>query len=100
MKSVPNIKAYFMYFSNIRNYLSIDNIKTIYYTIIYSRIKYGLIIYGQAGSTKLKKSTNTTKPVIKSATWQKIYRFPTNSLGNPIHFGRHDPETLGIRRDP
>ena len=53
------------------NYLSINNIKK-YYTPIYSRIKYGLIIYGQADSTKLKKVQTLQKPVIKSASWQKI----------------------------
>ena len=48
------LKSLFHVFYNIRDYLSIDNVKTIYYTLIYSRIKYGITLYGQAGTTKLK----------------------------------------------
>ena len=42
------LKSLFHIFYNIRNYLSKENIKTIYYTLIYSRIKYGISLYGQA----------------------------------------------------
>ena len=48
------LKRLFHIFYNIRNFLSKDNIKTIYYSMIYSRIKYGISLYGQAGISKLK----------------------------------------------
>jgi len=43
----------FHVFYNIRDYLSIDNIKAIYYTLIYSRIKYVITLYGHAGAKRL-----------------------------------------------
>ena len=49
------LKSLFHIFYNIRRYLSRENMKTLYYTLIYSRIKYGLSVYGQAGKTKLHK---------------------------------------------
>ena len=47
------LKRLFHIFYNIRDFLTKENIKTIYYTLIYSRIKYGITLYGQAGSSKL-----------------------------------------------
>ena len=82
MQSEPNSKAYYV-FHNIRDYLSFDNIKTIYYTLIYSRIKYGLIICGQAGSTKLKKVQTLQNQLLKVLLGKK-YRFPTNDLHHEL----------------
>ena len=47
------LKRLFHIFYNIRDYLSKENIKTIYYTLIYSRIKYGITLFSQAGSSKI-----------------------------------------------
>ena len=49
------LRSLFHIFYNIRRYLSKENIKTLYYTLVYSRIKYGLSVYGHAGVTKLNK---------------------------------------------
>ena len=52
---VNKLKRLFHIFYNIRDYLTKENIKTIYYTMIYSRIKYGITTYGNDGSYKLNK---------------------------------------------
>ena len=44
------LKGMFSVFYNIRRYLSVEHVKTIYYTLIYSKIKYGLAVYGAANS--------------------------------------------------
>ena len=40
------LKHFFPLFYNIRNYLNKENVRTIYYTMIFSRIKYGCIVTG------------------------------------------------------
>ena len=42
------LKSIFSTFYNVRQYLSTVEIKTIYYALVYSRIKYGLVVYGTA----------------------------------------------------
>jgi hypothetical protein len=59
------LKRLFHIFYNIRDYLTKENIKTIYYTLIYSRIKYGITLYGQAGSSKLKKVQTLQNQLLK-----------------------------------
>merc|ERR1711888_484446 len=73
------LKSLFHVFYNIRDYLSIDNVKTIYYTLIYSRIKYGITLYGQAGSTKLKRVQTLQNQLLKVLLGKK-FRFPTDDL--------------------
>ena len=49
------LKSMFHVFYSIRNFISKENIKTIYYTLVYSRIKYGISVYGQAGIKKINR---------------------------------------------
>ena len=77
------LKRLFHIFYNIRNFLSKDNIKTIYYTLIYSRIKYGISLYSQAGSTKLKRIQTLQNCLLKVLT-KNTYRFSTNELHNSL----------------
>ena len=78
------LKSLFHIFYNIRDYLSIDNIKTIYYTLIYSRIKYGITLYGQAGSTKLKRIQTLQNQLLKVLLGKK-FRFPTDDLHHELN---------------
>ena len=77
------LKRLFHIFYNIRNFLSKDNIKTIYYTMIYSRIKYGISLYGQAGTSKLKRIQTLQNCLLKVLT-KKSYRFSTDELHNSL----------------
>ena len=77
------LKRLFHIFYNIRNFFSKDNIKTIYYTMIYSRIKYGISLYGQAGTSKLKRIQTLQNCLLKVLT-RNTYRFSTNKLHNSL----------------
>ena len=73
------LKRLFHIFYNIRNYLSKENIKTIYYALVYSRIKYGISVYGQACATKMKRIQTLQNQLLKVLS-SKNYRFPTDEL--------------------
>ena len=47
------LKRLFHIFYNIRDFLTKENVRTIYYTLINSRIKHGITLFGLAGSTKI-----------------------------------------------
>ena len=49
------LKRLFHIFYNIRNFLVKESIKTIYYSLVHSRIKYGISVYGQSCDIKLKR---------------------------------------------
>ena len=73
------LKRYFHIFYNIRHLLSKDNIKTIYYALIYSEIKYGISVYGQASNIKLNKVQKLQNQLLKVLSGKK-FRFPTDEL--------------------
>ena len=75
------LKSLFHVFYNLRNFLSKENIKTIYYTIVYSRIKYGISVYGQAGTTKISKIQVLQNKLLKVLSGNK-FRYPTDKLHN------------------
>ena len=77
------LKRLFHIFYNIRHFLTKDNIKTIYYTLIYSRIKYGIVLFGQAGTLKLKRIQILQNRLLKVLT-KNDYRFSTNELHNSL----------------
>ena len=73
------LKRLFHIFYNIRNYLTKDNIKTIYYALVYSRIKYGITVYGQACKTKMQRIQTLQNRLLKVISG-KDYRFSTDEL--------------------
>ena len=73
------LKGLFHIFYNIRNYLSKVNIKTIYYALVYSRIKYGITVYGQACKTKMQRIQTLQNQLLKVISG-KDYRFSTDEL--------------------
>ena len=75
------LKRLFHIFYNIRNYLRKDNITTIYYALIYSRIKYGISVYGQACDSKFKKIQTLQNKLLKVLS-SKNYQFSTDMLHN------------------
>ena len=56
-----------------------DNIKTLYYALVYSRIKYGISVYGQACDSKLKRIQTLQNRLLKVLSG-KNYRFSTDML--------------------
>ena len=73
------LKRLFHIFYNIRHLLCKENIKTIYYALIYSRIKYGISVYGQACNAKLKRVQKLQNQLLKVLSGKK-FRFPTDEL--------------------
>ena len=76
---VNKLKRLFHIFYNIRDYLTKENSRTIYYSMIYTRIKYGITIYGSDGSYKLNKIQVIQNQLLK-VLLKKDYRFPTDEL--------------------
>ena len=66
-------------FYNIRQYLDLDPIRTIYYTMVYSRLKYGSIITGQTSQSNLDKIQILQNKLLKVLSCKR-YRFPTHKL--------------------
>ena len=77
------LKGMFSVFYNIRSYLTIEHIKTIYYALIYSRIKYGLAVYGSANKIIINKVQVLQNQLLKVLT-EKPYRYSTDKLHNEL----------------
>ena len=77
------LKCFFPLFYNIRQYLEKENIRNIYYTMIYSRIKYGSIITGQTTNENLNKIQTLQNKLLK-VLYYKSYRYSTNNLHNEL----------------
>ena len=75
------LRRLFHIFYSIRSYLTIENIKTLYYTLIYSKIKYGLTVYGMADTTKLNKIQYLQNQLLKVLSSKK-FRYSTDKLHN------------------
>ena len=79
------LKSLFHIFYYIRDYISKKEIQTIYYSLIYSRIKYGINIFGNAGSAKIKKIQTLQNQLLKVLS-EKNYRYPTEKLHKELEF--------------
>ena len=77
------LKGMFSMFYYIRRYLSVEHVKTIYYTLIYSKIKYGLAVYGAANSGVIN-SIQTLQNQLLKVLREKPYRYCTNILHNEL----------------
>ena len=78
------MKRLFHIFYNIRDYLTKENIKTIYYALVYSRIKYGISVYGQACTSKMKRIQTLQNQLLKVLSG-KDYRFSTDKLHDEFY---------------
>ena len=84
IKNVGNsIKRYFKIFYNIRNYINSKQVEILYYSMIYSRIKYGLIVYGFTTKNNINKLQTLQNQLLKVLTSKKR-RFPTNDIHNQL----------------
>ena len=90
------LKRYFKVFYSIRNFLTKQHITTIYYTLIYSHVKYGLSIYGFTNKKNLDKLQKVQNQLLKVLT-KKKYRYSTNMLHNDLNILKvNDIKTLEI----
>ena len=88
------LKRNFKTFFAIRNFISKEHIKVIYYTLIYSNIKYGISIYGLGNKNSLDKIQKVQNQLLKVLT-NKRYRYSTNILHNDLNILKvNDIKTL------
>ena len=74
-----SIRRYFKIFYNIRRYLNNKQIEILYYSMIYSRIKYGITVYGFTSKSNMKKIQTLQNQLMKVIT-SREFRFSTNVL--------------------
>ena len=73
------LRNLFHIFYSIRGFLSKENIRTLYFALIYSRIKYGIAVYGQAKTTYMKRIQTLQNKLLKVLAGKK-YRYSTDKL--------------------
>ena len=78
-KLCSNVARYFSVFFNIRSYMPEKLRKTLYYAFIYSRIQYGIEVYGSAAKTIINQLYVTQNKLLK-VLFNKHYRYHTNNL--------------------
>ena len=77
------LRMLFPVFYNIRKYLSIIQVQTIYYTLVYSKIKYGILMYGTSNNIVMKPVQTIQNQLLKVLT-EKPYKYPTNQLHSEL----------------
>ena len=78
-----NIKRFFPIFYNIRQYITQKQARSIYYTMIYSKIKYAIIVYGLTSQDNISKLQILQNGLLKVLT-KKKHRYSTNRLHNEL----------------
>ena len=79
-----SLKSFFSIFYNIRDYLFPENCKIIYYTMVYSKIRYGICVYGFAKNQNMNKIQVLQNKLLKVLTGKEM-RYSTNVLHNDLH---------------
>ena len=77
------LKRYYKVFYCIRKYVNTEQIKNIYYALIYSRIKYAIPVFGFTSSNKLDRLQTLQNKLLK-VLLARNYRFSTNLLHNEL----------------
>ena len=78
------LRNLFHIFYSIRGFLSKENIRTLYFALIYSRIKYGIAVYGQAKTTYMKRIQTLQNKLLKVLAGKK-YRYSTDKLHDEFY---------------
>ena len=78
-----SLKRCFSTFYNVKNYINLDQARTIYYSLVYSKIKYALAIYGTTSKENILLIQRLQNKLLKVLT-KKNYRYSTNKLHNEL----------------
>ena len=78
-----NLKKCFSTFYGVRDFINKDQIKTIYYSLIYSKIIYALPIYGLTSKENILTIQRMQNKLLK-VLMKKNYRYSTNQLHNEL----------------
>ena len=76
-----SLRKLFPIFYHLRNHLSPEHIKCIYYAMVYSRIRYGIEVWGMTTSTNMGQVQIFQNRLLKVLS-RKPYRYSTNKLHN------------------
>ena len=77
------LNSLFPIFYNVRSFINLNHAQTIYYAMVASRIKYGLIIYGSADMGVILPLQILQNKLVK-VLLNRSYRFSTNTLHNDM----------------
>ena len=75
------MKRFFPTFYNIRSYISLNHARTIYYAMMFSKIKYAIPIYGITNLDNISKIQVLQNKLLKILTF-KNFKYSTNQLHN------------------
>ena len=78
-----SLKSFFPVFYNIKRYLNIEHVRVLYYTMLYSKIKYGFCVYGLTKLENINKIQVLQNSLLK-VLMNKNRRYPTNQLHNEL----------------
>ena len=78
-----SLARYFSIFYNIRNMVPVKLKKQLYYSFVYSRIAYGIEVYGSCNSTLLTKIQVMQNKLLK-ILYNRERRYPTNILHHEV----------------
>ena len=81
--SLKTLYKYFSVFYNIRDFVNKSLIKTIYFACIFSRVKYGIEIYGSCNKTLMNKLQTTQNKLLRILT-RKDRMYGTDALHNEL----------------
>ena len=81
---LKSLHIYFGIFYNVRNFINSHIIRSLYYCCIYSRIKYGLEIYGSCSKSLIQKLQVIQNKLLR-VIMNKDYRFNTNRLHRELN---------------
>ena len=72
-----------MFFYGIRDFINKEQIRTLYYSLVYSKIVYALAVYGQTTQENLLQLQRLQNGLLKVLTKNKLF-YSTNKLHNNL----------------
>ena len=81
---IKSLQPYFGVFYNIRSFINLPTARSIYFSTIYSRIKYGIEIYGSA-TKRLTNKLQVMQNKLLKVLLNKNRRYSTNALHSYVN---------------
>ena len=57
----------------LRNFVDTETLKLLYYSLIYSRVQYGIILWGTATYTRQKEIVRRLNNIVRIMTWSRKF---------------------------
>ena len=72
-KIETDLAKYADLFNKIRDFLNINTLKTLYYSLVYSKLDYGIIVSETASKTSLRNLSIIVNKIIRSITYNSKF---------------------------